>query len=53
MARLLRLTTAAALAAAALVPTAASAYTCRPYLEDHTYDVAGHQVEAYDVGMVC
>lgn len=54
MARLLRLTTAAAFAAAVLVPASADAWTCRPYgVEEHTYDVAGHQVRAYDVTWVC
>ncbi|HEV2891349.1 MAG TPA: hypothetical protein VGX28_13335 [Frankiaceae bacterium] len=54
MTRLLRLGVAAAIVAAAVAPAAAHAWTCSPRgVEPHTYTVAGHSVDAYDVYWVC
>ena len=54
MSRLIRLGVASAVAAAALAPAVASAYTCTPRgVEKKTTTVGGQTVEYYGIYWVC
>ena len=54
MSRLIRVGLAAAAVAAVAVPATSHAYTCSPRgVEEKTYTVEGHSVDAYGVKWIC